>query len=432
MNYDYIIIGAGMTGVTTARLLQQAGVERVLVLEAGPAIGGLCRTKTISGHVLDTGGGHFLCTKYPEVYDFVFDHLAKTEFNHFDRVSRIEIDGHEVDYPLESNICQLPPELCAEYLVSIAQNGEARGLPRPSNFEAWCRWKLGDRITEKYMLPYNRKIWGVSASEMDIDWLHKIPRLDVGQIARACLTRSADRSQMPSHAGFYYPKAGGFQRIFDAIAAPVKDALITGCPVTSIEKIGDTLVVNGQHRARAVINTAPWHALADSPIFNEEIRRAIAELRHNQIVVSLHEENYKTDAHWLYQPSEHLSHHRSFFINNFAPHSAACGLYRETNIKRWKAGGGELYAEVNQHAYPIPTLGWAPAIDRVLRHCTPLGVHGLGRWGQWQYFNSDVCIYEAMSLVRKLGHDVRPVAGRAQPIVQAEFAGRLNALIPAA
>jgi protoporphyrinogen oxidase len=402
MTFDYIVIGAGISGVTAARLLQLTGFDRVAVLEAAPVAGGLCRTRTFRGHVLDLGGGHFLCTKFPEVYRFIFDHLPKTEFNFFERVSRIAIEGHEVDYPLESNIWQLPPELCAEYLVGIAQNGEARGAPAPTNFESWSRWKLGDRITDRYMLPYNRKIWGVDASEMDIDWLHKIPRLDVRQITRACLTRRSDRAQMPSHSGFYYPKAGGFQRIFDAIAEPVKDRIITGCPVTSIERRGDILIVNGLYRTRAIINTAPWHLLSDSPIFDVEARAAIAHLRHNQIVVSLHEKPYSTNAHWLYEPDESLRHHRSFFINNFAPHSAPHGYYQETNLKRWQAGHGELHCEINRHAYPVPTLGWAGAIDRVLRHCAAFGVHGLGRWGQWQYFNSDVCIREAMQLVRRL------------------------------
>jgi protoporphyrinogen oxidase len=241
---------------------------------------------------------------------------------------------------------------------------------------------------------------------MDIDWLHKIPRLDVGQTARACLTRSSDRTQMPSHAGFFYPKKGGFQRIFDAIADPIRDQIVTSSPVASIENTGDILLVNGRYRAEAVINTAPWHALIESPIFDTQTRQSILDLKHNQIVVSLHAENYNTDAHWLYQPDEKLNHHRSFFINNFAPHSAPNGIYRETNIKRWKAGGDEVYSEINPYAYPIPTLGWSTSIDRVLAKCNPIGVHGLGRWGQWQYFNSDVCIYEAMRLVKKLGHFV--------------------------
>lgn len=403
MTYDYLIIGGGITGLTVARLLQLSGVDNIHILEAAPVPGGLCRTREIDGHVLDTGGGHFLCTKHPEVYDFVFSHLPKTEFNHFTRVSKVAIEGHEIDYPLENNLWQLPPDLCARYLASVTQNGEARGLPAPAHFEAWIRWKLGDRIADAYMMPYNRKIWGVSPEEMDIDWLHKIPRLDLAEITRACQSRQADPAAMPSHAGFYYPKRGGFQRVFDAIAAPVIDHLECSSPVERIERVGDTLVVNGRHRARHVINTAPWHALASSPVFDAATRADIASLRNNQVVVSLHQEPRHPDAHWLYQPDESLPHHRSFFIHNFAPHSRPDGVYRETNHKRWSPGRGEIYAENNPYAYPIPTLGWAAAISRILAAAQPLDIHGVGRWGQWQYFNSDVCIREAMLLVRRLG-----------------------------
>jgi protoporphyrinogen oxidase len=404
MTYDYIIIGGGITGVTFARLLQLSGVERVCVLEAADEPGGLCRTREIGGHVLDTGGGHFLCTKHPEVYDFVFRHLPREEFNYFERVSRIAVDGCEVDYPLESNLWQLPARLRADYLISAVQNGESRGLAAPSNFEGWIRWKLGDRIADRYMLPYNRKIWGVPASEMDLDWLSKIPRLDLKQIVAACLDQHADRAAMPSHAGFYYPKAGGFQRIFDAIAKPVSESIVTGTPCRRIERQNGLLVVNGEYRARHVINTAPWAALADSPVFDAEVRAAIAKLRHNQLVVSLHEGPCHREAHWLYEPDEALRHHRTFFIPNFAPHSGANGFYRETNLQRWVPGQGELFAATNDHAYPIPTLGWAAAIGRILERARPEGLHGLGRWGQWQYFNSDVCIKEAMKLADRLGH----------------------------
>lgn len=401
--YKYIIIGGGISGVSLARLFQLSGEEGFLVLEASTELGGLCRTKQIGNHILDTGGGHFLCTKYPEVYDFIFGHIPKTEFNYFERVSKIEIDGHEIDYPVESNIWQLPPEVCAKYLISIIQNGEARSLPPPTDFEAWIRWKLGDLVANRYMLPYNRKIWGVAPSEMDIDWLHKIPGLDIREITLACLRRASDRKKMPSHVGFYYPKSGGFQRIFDAIAAPVLPFIQTQTPVTMIEKTGEGFLVNGRFRARNVITTVPWETIKDSPIFDDNARAAIQQLQHNQLVVSLHTASYETKAHWLYQPDERLSHHRSFFIHNFAPHSNPDGFYRETNAKRWTSNTSNLFFKHNDYAYPIPTLGWARSISTVLLHCEPMGLYGLGRWGQWQYFNSDVCIYEAMRLHRKLG-----------------------------
>jgi hypothetical protein len=103
-------------------------------------------------------------------------------------------------------------------------------------------------------------------------------------------------------------------------------------------------------------------------------------------------------------PALELSHHRAFYIHNFAPHSSPTGLYRETNLKRWKDGAGDIYHHVNRHAYPIPTLGWAKSIERVLSFGESRGIFGLGRWGQWQYFNSDVCVHEAMRLAEKLGH----------------------------
>jgi protoporphyrinogen oxidase len=404
MHFDYLIIGAGVSGVACARLLQLSGVHRIGILEAFDEPGGLCRTKRIGDHVLDIGGGHFLCTRYPEVYDFIFQHIPKSEFNYFERVSRISIDGVEVDYPLESNIWQLPREQCAEYLISVVQNGEARKLPAPTDFEGWIRWKLGDLVATRYMLPYNRKIWGVEPSEMDIDWLHKIPRLDLREIVMSCLNRQSDRQKMPSHAGFFYPKAGGFQQVFDAILRPVANLVETRNPVSIIEKIPGGLLVNGKYKAKVVINTAPWKSISNSPIFDNPARQAIMALQHNGLVVSLHEQDYSTDAHWAYIPSEKVTQHRNFFIHNFAPHSANSGVYRETNPKRWSGGSGEIFKHSNECAYPIPIRGWATAIRAVLNHCEPLGLFGLGRWGQWQYFNSDVCIKEAMQLCQRLGH----------------------------
>ena len=66
---DYLIIGAGITGITLSKKLKEKGYN-VLVLEAQKVAGGLCRTENINGHILDIGGGHFFHTKHKEVFDF--------------------------------------------------------------------------------------------------------------------------------------------------------------------------------------------------------------------------------------------------------------------------------------------------------------------------------------------------------------------------
>ena len=61
---DVIIIGAGLAGLSCARVLHQAGVPYVL-LEASDGVGGRVRTDLVEGFRLDRGF-QVLQTAYPE------------------------------------------------------------------------------------------------------------------------------------------------------------------------------------------------------------------------------------------------------------------------------------------------------------------------------------------------------------------------------
>ncbi len=396
-----VIVGAGITGAAVARLLQRAGFDSFVLLEKASQPGGLCRSRTVQGHVLDTGGGHFLCSKYPDVYDFIFDHLPKSEFNTFERVSKIALHGEVIDYPIEYSLWQLPRERQAEYLISCMKASFA-GNERPSgNFEEWVRWRLGDAIADNYMIPYNRKIWGCEPNELDTDWLAKLPANDVRQIVEAWLERRVDRAVYPSHSTFMYPKRGGFQTLFDAIARPIENHIRLSSPLASLRRAGRDWIVNDTYCAELVVNTIPWtafHAVVnDGPPVDEELVRVQA----SPLVVSLHEQSYDHDIHWTYVPDPAANHHREFFIRNFAPHSAPNGVFRETNARHFAGAEGALAIHYNEHAYPIPLKGHAQAADRVWKAYAERGVIGIGRWGQHRYYNSDVCIREALLMTPK-------------------------------
>jgi protoporphyrinogen oxidase len=397
-----VIVGAGITGITVARLLQQRGFDDLVILEKESEPGGLCRSKLINGHVLDIGGGHFLCSRYPEVYQFIFAHLPESEFNCFTRVSKLVLGGDVIDYPLEYNIWQLPKERQIEYLISCIRTGEQAGSRQPKNFREWIEWKLGHRIANDYMLPYNRKIWGVEPDELDVDWLEKIPPFDLHRIVETCLAREPDLDKMPSHQSFYYPKQGGFQTIFDAIHARVQEKVRLSMPLRSLRRDRTNWIVNDEYSTPTIVNTIPW------PVFHHKVSRPPAgltrdlqRLKTSALVVSLHEAPYRHDWHWCYVPDPELAHHREFFIQNYAPHSAPNGLYRETNRLRWQSARDAIYVHDNQDAYPIPLRGHTAAADKVRNRYAESSVLGVGRWGQHRYFNSDVCIREAMKLVER-------------------------------
>jgi protoporphyrinogen oxidase len=402
---DYLIIGGGITGVSLARSLQMKGISGFLVLEASPDPGGLCRSISTGGHVLDLGGGHFLCSRHKEVYDFIFSHIPQSEFQEFSRVSKIQLaDGSITDYPLESNLWQLPIEKQIDFLLSATSAGEVSSASEPTNYEEWIRWKLGERVATDYLLPYNRKIWGVEPADMDIDWLHKIPRINLRDALRSSLNRSSDRSRMPSHETFLYPRQGGYQAIFDAILAPVHSQVLTGQPVTSLRREDGQWIVNGEFRCRHLINTAPWQRIAPclAPAEAEALAPFLPRLRSNSIVVSLLHQPFDHDWHWCYLPDPALPHHREFYIRNFAPHSAPGGVYTETNRLRWHPNLEALHEHINEDAYPVPTVGHTAAITGLLDTCRPWNLHGLGRWGQHSYFNADVCIHHAIRLAADL------------------------------
>jgi protoporphyrinogen oxidase len=77
-----------------------------------------------------------------------------------------------VQYPFENGLGDLPLEdnfACLKGLVD-AWIARDRGLKKPDNFADWIDYRMGKGIGEKFMRPYNEKIWKCDLSEMGIAW----------------------------------------------------------------------------------------------------------------------------------------------------------------------------------------------------------------------------------------------------------------------
>ncbi len=401
---DFLIIGGGITGITLLKKLRQKGFN-VLALEAKEYAGGLCRTENIDGHILDIGGGHFFHTKYKDVFDFVFKYIPESEFNYISRVSKIRLGENTIDYPLESNLWQLPIDKQILYLISVIRNGESLNFPEPKNYEEWIRWKLGNLICDNYMIPYNTKLWGVNPSEMDIDWLYKIPRVHVSEILKYSLEKKQDTSKFPAHINFYYPKKGGFQRIFDALYHGEEDYVLLNSKVEKIEQADDkSWIVNKKFKTKYIINTTPWNDLYNALGKPQNLLNDFEKIKYNRIVISLYEKEYSHNWHWRYVPDIKRNYHREFYIHNFAKSSKPNGMYVETNLKRFN-GTEEVLDAINLYnyttdaAYPIPVIGHTNAIKNILEHYKKIGIFGVGRWGQHEYQNADVSMFNAIEFV---------------------------------
>lgn len=394
----YLILGAGPAALTFANRLLQNGIDDFLVLEKEDEAGGLCRSKDIGGAPLDIGGGHFLDVRNPEVLDFLFHFMDEKLWDKYERDSRIVVNGNTINSPIEANIWQMKLEDQVEYLKSIAIAGCNIDKPIPERFVDWIYWKLGDKIAKDYMIPYNQKMFGEDLDELGIYWLDKLPNVSFEETLISCLEKKAYGTQ-PGHAQFYYPREYGYGELWLRLADALGDRIVYKSPVKKLDL--DSRKVNDDYSADIIINTVPLTGIDEIKGLEDKYLEDIKKLKYSSVAVEYMDENLDTKAHWIYYPDPKLSYHRILVRHNFCPGSK--GYWTETNLTRFdKSGKTEKNYYINEYAYPLNTIGKNEIMLKLLSFMKEKSIYGLGRWGEWQHYNSDVVVARALELADKL------------------------------
>jgi len=398
----YLILGAGPSGLSFARTLKDRGEDSFLVLEKESEAGGLCRSSDVDGSPFDIGGGHFLDVRRPKVNELLFRFLPENEWNLYERDSRIELDGMTIGHPFEANIWQMPLENQVEYLESIAKAGCNSNVPMPEKFVEWITWKLGEKIAQDYMIPYNKKMFADELDELGTYWLEKLPDVSFKETLLSCLTHKPYGTQ-PGHAKFYYPKEYGYGEVWLRMAASIKEHMVYDCSVISIDCETKTVVgSNGkQYQGENIITTIPWNSFSEIKNMPSELVTDIAKLKSSAIETRYVPENLNTEAQWIYYPEEKLPYHRILVRHNFCEGSK--GYWMETRQERTVLfeNSDTSYRYLNEYAYPLNTIDKPQIMEQLLTFARSKQIYGLGRWGEHNHYNSDVTVERAMVLAEQ-------------------------------
>lgn len=400
----YLILGAGPAGLSFAHKLKEKGEESFLILEKENEAGGLCRSVMVDESPFDIGGGHFLDVRRPKVTEFLFRFMKREEWNLFARDSRIAVKGAVVGHPMEANIWQFGPEEQAAYLSSIAQAGCNSGKEMPVKFIDWIVWKLGEKIAEDYMLPYNQKMFGDDLDMLGTYWLEKLPDVSFDETLRSCLMKSPCGTQ-PGHAQFYYPKGCGYGEVWLRMARALAPKVRYEADVKEIDfETHRVCTRSGEgFRGDVIITTIPWMEFEEVKGMPEELILARGQLKVSAVETRYRGEKLDTPAQWIYLPDLQVPCHRVLVRHNFCPGSR--GYWMETRAERTNMFSQQdgNYRYVNSYAYPVNTLHKPEIMKRLLEFGFQRQVYGLGRWGEHSHYNSDVVVERAMDLAEKLG-----------------------------
>lgn len=403
------IIGAGVTGLSAARFLQDT--FEVEVLEAKAVCGGIARTRDVNGIAYHVVGGHCFNSKFPEIMDFVFnDVLPRDQWNLVQRISKIRLGDNEYIYPIEFSVKAIfkdHPQLAMEMTRDFLQ---ASDTGQYENLAEWFIHHFGRTLAEAYFIPYNRKIWGADPYSMDYSWVaDKLPIPDKMSFFKALVADATD--DMP-HAKFYYPKSNNQNTFIDALAQGVN--IRYNCEVRSIkyDDASSQWIVNDEYRYDILINTSPIDRF---PLLIKDVPQSVIDaarkLRYNKISNVLWRTK-PTEKTWTYLPESKYPFHRYIHIGSyFSPSqgysiSEAVGEHDYDELVQ-KGRFDDFLLEpldynMSDHAYVVFDHNYAVAVPYILEFLSSIGIYSIGRFGEWQYYNMDVCMKQSLNLANKL------------------------------
>lgn len=156
MKVDYLVVGAGLTGATIARLLADAGRD-VLVVDRRERVGGnVADTVHPSGIRHCLHGPHYFRTSSDRVWEFA------TRFDRFyEYKARVvaEADGQVYPWPLGASTLR----------KLVGDDWRPGFTGTPTNFEEASLAMMPRRVYDLFVKDYNEKQWGVPARTLSAD-----------------------------------------------------------------------------------------------------------------------------------------------------------------------------------------------------------------------------------------------------------------------
>jgi len=415
------VLGGGLSGMAYAYFSSRMGFN-VTVLEKDRVPGGLMRSVVEEGFTFDVGGSHVIFSKDADVLSFMLSLLEDNSVGNR-RNTAILYKGRLVKYPFENGLSSLPLLENFSCLLHFLY-ARIRRKREPRNLREFFYSSLGRAISEKYLIPYNEKIWKMSVEDMSLGFVGRIPNPRVIDVVKASLGIGSEG--YVHQLFFHYPRKGGIQSLVNSLQNRMRGEVLTGFEVKHARKeSGEWVVSNGSVEKvfDRIVSTMPLHdavRVFDAP---QGVKSDVEKLRFNSLVtvaIGLEELNVK-GLSWLYIPDRDIHPHRVSFPSNFSPENAPGGkssilaeitvkpddpLLRTSSEEIAKMVVEELdrlnifskdkviYRNVfkNRYAYPILDSHYEECVRRIRDFFNRIDVEPIGRFAEFKYINMDDAI----------------------------------------
>lgn len=415
----YLILGAGVSGLAFAGRVKN---EDYLIIEKENEPGGYCRTIHSGEYVWDYAG-HFFHFSHPEL-KAAFEAITSSDDTvHRVKDTKIYYKGYYVDYPFQKNIHQLAKDEMIDCLYDLFYKVEKDCY---DNFEDMLYGKFGSSITEKFLKPYNEKLYACDLNLLDVDAMGRFfPYADLKDI----IGNMKISNNASYNAEFLYPKQG---------AAVFVDKLLEKVDIRRIHYTETVRTVNtekkivrtdkGDYQYEVLVTSIPMNEFAAMVDIKKDIDQSV--FSYNQVLVfnlGFDKPAVDPNIHWIYVPSKDINFYRAGYYNNIIG-SENLSMYIEIgyakeeivtkeeideqlrltleNLKRMGIMTEhqlvDYRAIVMNPAYVHITRKGLEVVGDFKQRLNERDVYPVGRYGDWKYCSIEDCMVDSIKTVEKI------------------------------
>lgn len=403
-----LIIGAGATGLAYASFTSNP----YLVVDADTEPGGYCKTIRRNGFVWDYSG-HFFHFRDPELEKWIFENVNPDVIRHVRKLTQINYHGRYIDFPFQKNIHQLDKEEFIDCLYDLFNTTGGSY----SNFKEMLYSKFGRSIAEKFLIPYNTKLYATDLNRLDSEAMGRFfPYADKEEIIANF--RNADSASY--NASFTYPSTGAIEYINSLLSRLNPECISLGEKVLSIDPEAHTATTNRRTiYYDNLISTIPFPRLLD--LAGVDYDHSVYSW--NRVLVfnlGFDRKGKDTTNNWVYFPDPDLAFYRVGYYDNILG-GDRMSLYVELgfgkdgdiDVEFWhkrvledlaKAGITEGCTLVDEHSVIMDPayvhISAASQSDVAARKAAlaSRSIYSIGRYGSWTYCSIEDGMKEARVL----------------------------------
>lgn len=362
--YDYLIVGAGLYGLVSARILTDSG-KKCLVIDKRNHIGGNCYTEDVDGIKVHKYGPHIFHTDIPEVWDFI---KRYTNINHFSCRPKLRYDNKIYSFPI--NLLTLhqvygvitPDE--ARIKIEEVTKPYKEMYPDPKNAYEYGMQLVGPELYYIFYEGYLKKQWKKDPKDIPADILKR-------QIFRLKFE--------DSYYNHPYQGIPNYNLLFDNLSQGIE-------VLTNVDYLEDKM--NWDEKANEIIYTGPVDRYFNYRFGALEYRSLI--FKHERLNIPDYQGTFMMSYPETKYDFTRIIEHKHFEFGN-----QEFTIITKEYPDDWSIGK-ESYYPVNDDKNQIIYEKYYDLIQQERK------VYFGGRMGSYKYLNMDETIKLSMDLAKKI------------------------------